>query len=110
MEVTEDGKVYHVLFFGSTSILSGVPLANNPKYPNIAEDFSATYRKLRSLPCDVFLAPHAGFFGLAEKARRLERGAQANPFVDAAAFRDFISKAEEKFLKQLAGERHPSTR
>jgi hypothetical protein len=58
----------------------------------------------------VFLAPHAGFFGLAEKARRLERGAQANPFVDAAAFRDFISKAEEKFLKQLAGERHPSTR
>src|SRR5438094_266734 len=35
MDVTEEGKVYHVLFFGSTSVLSDVKLVDNPKYPNI---------------------------------------------------------------------------
>lgn len=104
MEATEGGKRYHVLFFGSTTILSGVPLVNNPQYPSIAEDFARTYRKLKALPCDVFLAPHGSFFELSEKAERLERG-EPNPFVNAAAFRDFIAKAEENFRKQLAEER-----
>jgi metallo-beta-lactamase class B len=107
-DVTEDGKVAHVLFFGSTSILPGVPLVNNAGYPNIAEDFAATYRKLESLPCDVFLAPHSSFFGLREKATRLERGAKPNPFIDPAAYRGFIKRAERNFRKQLEAERGQS--
>jgi len=107
MEVTEAGKVYHVLFFGSTSILSGVPLVNNPKYPKIAEDLAESFRKLKTLPCDVLLAPHAGFFGLKEKAERRERGEQPNPFIDPDGYRDLLKNAEEKFLKQLAAERDP---
>jgi metallo-beta-lactamase class B len=108
MDATEAGKVYHVLFFSSTSILPGVPLVNNPKYPNIAEDLTKTYRKLKALPCDVFLAPHASMFGLAEKATRLERGENPNPFIDPAGYRNFIKESEAKFLKQLAEERGKS--
>jgi metallo-beta-lactamase class B len=104
MDVTEEGKVYHVLFFGSTSLLLGVNLVNNPKYPNIVEDYTATYQKLKSLPCDVFLAPHAGFFGLADKAARLERGEKPNPFIDPPAFRGCIDQAERTFLDQLKKE------
>ena len=95
------GKVCRVLFFGGTSILPNVPLVNNKQYPTIAEDFTETYRKLKSLPCDIFLAPHSGFFGLREKAGRLERGEKPNPFIDPAAYRDFIAKAEGKYLQQL---------
>jgi len=105
MDATEDGNVYHVLFFGSTSILPRVSLVNNVKYPNIAEDFTSTYKKLKVLPCDVFLAPHTGFFNFAEKAARLERGEKPNPFIDPQGYRDFVAKGERTFLEQLERER-----
>jgi metallo-beta-lactamase class B len=108
MNATEAGKVYHVLFFSSTSILPGVPLVNNPKYPKIVKDLTESYRKLKTLPCDVFLAPHAEFFGLAQKAARLEKGENPNPFIDPIGYRNFIKEAEAKFLKQLAEEREKS--
>jgi metallo-beta-lactamase class B len=104
MDVTDDGKVYHVVFFGSTSILPGVPLTHNPQYPAMAEDFTATYRKLNALPCDVFLAPHASFFGLEKKATRLGRGEKPNPFIDPAEFHRFLEGAEAKFQSQLQQE------
>lgn len=105
MDVKEADKVYHVLFFGSTSVLDGVPLVNNRDYPKIAEDYLQTYEKLKTLPCDVFLAPHAGFFELAEKAERLERGEKANPFVDPSEFRKFIGHAEIDFREKFQRER-----
>ena len=104
MNVVEDGKTHHVVFFGSTSILQGVPLVNNTNYPGIADDLAASYKKLKSLPCDVFLAPHASFFGLAEKAAKLEHGAKPNPFIDPTAFKTFIEQAEQKFSTQLERE------
>ena len=109
MDVTEDGKVQHVVFFGSTSILQGVPLVNNAQYPGIAGALAASYRKLKALPCDVFLAPHTGFFGLSEKAARLERGEKPNPFIDQKAFKTFIEQAERKFLVQLSNEQKSAT-
>ena len=100
--VAEDGGQRHnVVFFGSTSVLA--KLVNNAKYPEIARDYAATFRKLKALPCDVFLAPHASFFGLEEKAQQV--GAGKNPFVDAKAFQKYIATAEQNFLKQLERER-----
>jgi len=99
----EKGQNYNVLFFGSTTVLT--KLVNNPKYPDIARDYAATFRKLKTLPCDIFLAPHASFFGLEDKARRVAEG--TNPFVDPKAFPEYISKAEENFLKQLEKEQQP---
>jgi len=99
--VAEDGGQRHnVVFFGSTSVLA--KLVNNAKYPEIARDYAATFRKLKALPCDVFLAPHASFFGLEEKAQQV--GAGKNPFVDAKAFQKYIATAEQNFLKQLEKE------
>ncbi|WP_040547052.1 subclass B3 metallo-beta-lactamase [Pedosphaera parvula] len=110
MDTTEAGKVYHVLFFGSTSVLSDVKLVNNPKYPNIAEDYLHSYQKLKTLQCDVFLAPHGSFFGLSEKAEKLAQGGKTNPFIDSESYRNFIQKAENTFLEQLAQERAKASR
>jgi len=109
IDVVEDGKLQHVLFFSSTSILPDVPLVNNAQYPGIAEDLAASYKKFRTLPCDVFLAPHPGFFGLAEKAEKVQVNAKVNPFVDSAAFKNYIEQAERKFLAQLEIERKAAT-
>jgi metallo-beta-lactamase class B len=101
MIAEEGGQRNNVVFFGSTSLLA--KLVNNSKYPEIAHDYAATFRKLKALSCDVFLAPHASFFGLEEKAR--EVGAGKNPFVDATAFQKYVTTAEQNFLKQLEKER-----
>jgi metallo-beta-lactamase class B len=106
MAVKEDGRTYQVLFYGSTTVRDGVRLVNNPKYPAIAEDYAATFKKLKALPCDVFLAPHAGFFNLAEKSRRLAQGEKPNPFIDAAGYRSMIEQSERAFQQRLEAEGH----
>jgi metallo-beta-lactamase class B len=98
----ETGKRYQVVFFGSTSVLA--KLVNNSRYPDIVRDYAATFRKLKAMPCDVFLAPHASFFGLEEKARQIGEG--TNPFIDGKAFREFVNKAELTYLQQLEKEQH----
>ncbi len=110
MDVTEDGQVHHVLFFGSTSILSGVPLINNTNYPAIATDLEHSYKTLKTLPCDVFLAPHAGFFDLTNKAALVEQGVKPNPFIDPAAYKIFLKGAEQKFQDQLAREKNEAAK
>jgi metallo-beta-lactamase class B len=104
MKAEENGRSYDVVFFGSTTLLPGVRLAGNPEYPTIADDYRATFRTLRSLPCDVFLAPHGSMFGLAEKAQKKAAGAPANPFIDPAGYRTCLDRAEASFLRRLARE------
>ena len=104
MDVEEEGRTCHVVFFGSTTVLDGVRLRNNVKYPGIADDYAASFKKLKALPCDVFLAPHAGFFNLAEKSRRCALGEKPNPFIDPAGYRNFIDESERAFKRRLAQE------
>ncbi len=105
MKVEEGGKRYDVVFHGGTTILPGVRLVDNPRYPGMVEDYERTFRVLKGLPCDVFLAPHGSQFGLGEKARRLSAGEGANPFIDPEGYRMFVVRGEEAFRRQLARER-----
>jgi metallo-beta-lactamase class B len=109
MDVAESGQTHHVLFFGSTTVLDGVRLMNNPKYPGIAEDYAASFKKLKALPCDIFLAPHTGFFNLADKSQRLAQGEKPNPFIDPAGYRNFIDESERAFKRRLAQEQRQAT-
>jgi metallo-beta-lactamase class B len=105
MPVKDGEQTYNVVFFSSVSIVAPTRLLNNPDYPSIAEDYAATFKKLKALPCDIFLAPHGDQFGLAEKLQRLEQGASPNPFIDAAGWRTLIAKTENVYLKQLEAEK-----
>ena len=105
MSVTEDGTTYNVVFYGSTTLLPGVRLVGNSTYPAIADDFAASFRALKALPCDVFLAPHGAMFGLEEKARRLKGGERPNPFIDPGGYRAFVERSERIFLDRWRRER-----
>jgi len=109
MVVEEKGKRYDVVVFGGTTILPGVQLIHNPKYPSIVDDFTQTFRTLKSLPCDVFLAPHGSMFHLSEKARRRAAGETPNPFIDPEGYRTFITRSEEGFLRQSERERRSTS-
>ena len=105
MQVTDAGKIYDVVFVGGTSINPGVHLVNHPTYPGIAEDYQKTFKTLRSLKCDVFLGAHGGYYGMIEKYKRMQNGAQPNPFIDPEGYRAFVDAAAAHFLDQLSTEK-----
>ena len=103
--VEEDGKSYSVVFVGGTGINRGVKLLNNKRHPSIVEDYARTFRVLKDLPADVFLAQHPSMYGMAEKLKQLKAGASANPFIDPEEYQRFLVEEEGKYLKQLEEER-----
>jgi metallo-beta-lactamase class B len=105
LRVPEGGKVYDVVIVGGTSVNSGVRFLRNPTYPGIADDYARTFRILRALPCDVFLASHGFSYGMAEKYGKMKAGAAANPFIDPEGYRAFVNRAEKEYLDRLAKEK-----
>lgn len=101
MEVEDEGRTCHVVFFSSASINPGTRLGRNPSYPGIAEDYAATFAQLKVLPCDVFFAPHGGQFGMTEKFSRLDRGEKPNPLIDPHGWVLLRSTLEKAYREQL---------
>jgi metallo-beta-lactamase class B len=101
MQVTEGPKTYNVVILGSPNVNPGYKLVNNPAYPQIAEDYERMWRVLKSLPCDIFLGAHGGYFDLDEKYPRLKAGA-ANPFVDPEGYKTYVDEKEQEFRTELA--------
>jgi metallo-beta-lactamase class B len=99
MPVREAGKTYQVVFYCSTSVVD--KLVNNRAYPNIVSDYERSFTELRTMPCDVFLAPHGEFFKLDEKRKQLEAG-RVDAFVDPTEMKKHVEESERSFRKQLA--------
>ncbi|MEE2840270.1 MAG: subclass B3 metallo-beta-lactamase [Acidobacteriota bacterium] len=106
--VEESGKSYRVVFVGGTGINRGVNLLNNTRYPGIIEDYAQTFRVLKELKGEVFLAQHPSMYGMDDKLERLKTGAAKNPFIDPGGYRYFVEKEEGYYLKQLEEERSAS--
>jgi len=101
MQVSDGGKTYNVVIVGSPNVNPGYKLVGNTAYPQIAEDYERMWRVLKSLPCDIFLGAHGGYFGLDEKYP-LRKDGGANPFVDPDGYKRFIAQKEEEFRTELA--------
>ena len=104
MAVTEEGRVYQVVFFSSTTVNPGVSLVQHPAYPEIVADYEATFARLKALPCDIFFAPHGGQFGMAGKFARQDAGEGARAFVDPAGWSQLVATVEKAYRTQLAAE------
>jgi metallo-beta-lactamase class B len=102
LEVEEGGQTYAALIvcgFAATAAL-----VDNADYPEIAADMAATFVKARTLPVDVFLAPHTDQYGLAEKHAKLAtRGPNdPSPFIDRAGYLAYVDMQEQRFKAMLA--------
>jgi metallo-beta-lactamase class B len=102
-DVIENGAKHTAVFVCSISMPGGYKLVNNPKYPQIAEDYKRTYQKLEALRPDVFLGSHASFFDL--QTKRAKIGSGSNPFIDPAGYQKFIAENKKRFLEELANQR-----
>jgi metallo-beta-lactamase class B len=98
--VDDGGRRYELAFVASVAINPGTSLVANPNYPGIVEDWETTYRLLRSLKPDVWVAGHAGAFDMPGKFARVGKG--PNPYIDAAGYQRYVDLGEQQFRKTLA--------
>jgi metallo-beta-lactamase class B len=106
LRVREAGNAYEVVIVGSPNVNPGYKLVNNPHYPEIADDYARGFRVLKSLPCDVFLGAHGGYYGMEAKYAKLSAGG-ANPYLDPEGYRNYVADREQAFLSELEKQTAP---
>jgi metallo-beta-lactamase class B len=108
----DDVKRYNIVFVGSATVLPNYKLIDLPyapaTYPGIQADYEKTFRVLRSLPCDVFLASHGSFYSLVDKRSVMSKNPAQNPFIDPWGYQAYILRAEAAFQKELQSEQSPA--
>ncbi|PYR98072.1 MAG: subclass B3 metallo-beta-lactamase [Acidobacteria bacterium] len=105
MKVQDGGKSYDVVILGSIGLQRnpnnlGYILVNSKEYPEIVDDYVRSFKVLRSLPCDVFLAAHGRFYLLKDKYAKLGKGGP-NPFIDHAGYLAHLDLQEKAFKARL---------
>jgi len=98
MTAMDNGKPRRVLFFCSTSVVDR--LVGNERYPEIVADYERSFKRLKTLDCDVFLGPHPAFFSMAEKVAKMKSG--VNPFIDPKEMSQYVEQSEKAFRAELA--------
>ena len=103
LEVEEHDRTYLALIVCSFGVNPGYVLVDNPDYPEIADDYRATFAKARSLPVDVFLGSHGFWYDM---ERKLEQSmsrvdGEPNPFIDREGYLAHIDMQEQRFQEML---------
>lgn len=101
LNVTDGGKTYRVVIVGSPNVNTGYKLVHNAQYPQIAQDYERCFQVLATLPCDIFLGAHGGYYGMEEKYAQMKAG-KSNAFVDPAGYARFVHDKEAAFRTELA--------
>lgn len=99
----DQGHPVSVLLFCSASVAAN-RLAPDPQYPGIVDDYRRTFRTMRQLSADAYLAPHPEQFSLAEKRARMGEG-RPNPFIDPGEKARRLRAFEADFEAALARQR-----
>lgn len=100
MDVRGADGAPHRAFFHCSATLAGQSLVP-PAYPGIAENFRATFARLRTVDADVLLTNHPDMADLASKRARQIAG-DANAFVDAGELQRLNARLEATFEAELA--------
>jgi metallo-beta-lactamase class B len=96
------GQAYQVVFATSTTVNPGTMLVDNPKYPNIVQDWERTYAILESLSPGVWVSAHTNVFDMTGKLARRKAG--DNPYVDPAGYRRHLAASRQRFAALLKEE------
>jgi metallo-beta-lactamase class B len=90
---TRDGQPLRIAYADSLSAPS-YRLLDNPRYPNIVEDYRKGFAAVRALPCDLLITPHPDGSGWTP-----DDTTQRQP--QPVSCRDYADAAERAFDKQL---------
>jgi metallo-beta-lactamase class B len=99
MQVRDGARTLNAVVIGSPNVNPGYILVDNKTYPKIAEDYVKTFAVLKSLPCDIFLGAHGGYFGLKAKYEKMKTG-DANAFIDPDGYKAYVAERDDTFRKE----------
>jgi len=105
MRVRDGGIDRSVVIANMPTINQGKRLVVDPTYPGVADDFALAFDRLKALQPDVWVAAHGGHYALHDKYRPGQSYAP-EAFADPDGYRAAIDRLEQKYLAQLAAERH----
>lgn len=103
-KIADAGKTYDVVVICSVGVNPGYQLVDNKEVPGIAEEYTRSFKILRSLPCDIPLGSHPAMYNMMEKYARLTSaaGKGPNPFIDPAGYKKEIDINETAFTLRRA--------
>jgi metallo-beta-lactamase class B len=103
LPVKEGNRTYRVLIANMPTILEDVKLSGMPGYPNVSNDFAATFASMKKIQLDIFLASHASQFNMHEKYKA---GDAYDPerFADRGEFLKNLAELEKIYKDRLAKE------
>lgn len=89
----------NAVIIGSPNVNPGYILVGNKNYPTIASDYEKTFRVLKSLPVDLFLGAHGGYYGMETKHALLGKS-DKNPFIDPEGCLRYVNDREGAFRRE----------
>ncbi|MFT3704104.1 MAG: subclass B3 metallo-beta-lactamase [Agriterribacter sp.] len=97
--VNDKNRSYEVLIANMPSIVADRNFSEALAYPNIESDYAYTFRSMKQLKFDIWLASHAAQFDLHKKHNP---GDPYNPaaFIDRAGYTKSLDALEQRFLKK----------
>ena len=103
--VRHGDRELRVVSFCGLNAFPNVSLFEPETYPGIRADYERSFRTLRSLPADIFLAQEAREFSMSRKlGERAAAKDPAEPFIDPDGYIAYINKYEKQFRELLANQ------
>jgi metallo-beta-lactamase class B len=99
MRIPEGGQTYNVVIQGC-GIGTGPLVDANGKMTKEVDEYIATFKYLRALPCDIFLAAHGTQYNLKAKYDNIGNG--PNPFIDPQGYQTALDNWEKYFIVNLS--------
>jgi len=99
--VVDAGRTYNVII-ACGGLQEDARLVGNKNYPEIADHFGQSIAKYKTMKPDVFLASHSWFFDLAGKYKRLQAGANPNPYIDPSGYKAWVDNMQKNYDSLIA--------
>ena len=98
--VQDAGKTFNVVI-ACGGLQEDATLVGNKNYPEIGDHFAQAIKKYKTLKPDLFLSAHSWQFDLAGKYKRLQGGANPNPYIDPKGYQAFVADMESNYNRLM---------
>lgn len=98
--VTDEKRSYKVLIANMPTIVTDKSFASITAYPNVAADYAATFKSMKNIQFDIWLASHASQFNMHDKHKP---GDAYNPaaFFDQAGYNEELSELQKNYDEKM---------
>jgi len=99
-DIVDSNKTYRVLIANMPSIVFEDRFSDLKTYPDAARDYATTFKQMRKVKFDLWLASHSSQFGLHEKHKETD---SYNPekFSDRKGYDKAIDKLYNSYKQKL---------